>query len=213
MLIHDTLQLMASRPGFFGALFVEHLQIAGLAALLAAVLGVALGVLISEHARLARPVLQVNSILYTIPSISMFGFLMPLTGIGNTTAVLALTLYGLLPMTGHTCTGMRGIDPAIIDAAHGMGSSRWQVLWRVKLPLALPVMLSALRTMIVMTIALAGIASFIGAGGLGVAIYRGITTNNAAMTLAGSLLIMALAFAADGLCLFLEKRIPWRKPA
>lgn len=207
----DIIQLFIDRPGFFLELLVEHLLIAGTAAILAAVLGVGLGVLISEYRRLAPWVMQSNNVLYTIPAISMFGLLIPLSGIGNTTAIIALTIYGLLPMVGNTYAGIRNIDPAVIDAAQGMGSSRAQLLWRIKLPLALPVVLSSLRTMLVMTISLAGIASFIGAGGLGVAIYRGITTNNMPLTVAGSLLIMALAFAADSLCLLLEKRIPWRK--
>ena len=209
--MRDVTKLFLQRPEFFLRLLGEHLLIAGLAALLAALIGIALGILISERKRLAPWVMQGNNILYTIPAISMFGLLIPLTGIGNVTAIVALTVYGLLPMVGNTYTGITQIDPAVIDAAQGMGSSRRQILWRIKLPLALPVILAALRTMLVMTVSLAGIASFIGAGGLGVAIYRGITTNNMALTVAGSLLIMLIAFAADSLCRLLEKLIPWRK--
>lgn len=209
--MRDVTKLFLQRPEFFLKLLGEHLLIAGVAALLAALIGIALGILISERKRLAPWVMQGNNILYTIPAISMFGLLIPLTGIGNVTAIVALTVYGLLPMVGNTYTGITQIDPAVIDAAQGMGSSRRQILWRIKLPLALPVILAALRTMLVMTVSLAGIASFIGAGGLGVAIYRGITTNNMALTVAGSLLIMLIAFAADSLCRLLEKLIPWRK--
>ena len=209
--MRDVTKLFLQRPEFFLKLLGEHLLIAGVAALLAALIGIALGILISERKRLAPWVMQGNNILYTIPAISMFGLLIPLTGIGNVTAIVALTVYGLLPMIGNTYTGITQIDPAVIDAAQGMGSSRRQILWRIKLPLALPVILAALRTMLVMTVSLAGIASFIGAGGLGVAIYRGITTNNMALTIAGSLLIMLIAFAADSLCRLLEKLIPWRK--
>ena len=210
-MLRDVTRLFLQRPEFFLKLLGEHLLIAGVAALLAALIGIALGILISERKRLAPWVMQGNNILYTIPAISMFGLLIPLTGIGNVTAIVALTVYGLLPMVGNTYTGITQIDPAVIDAAQGMGSSRRQILWRIKLPLALPVILAALRTMLVMTVSLAGIASFIGAGGLGVAIYRGITTNNMALTVAGSLLIMLIAFAADSLCRLLEKLIPWRK--
>lgn len=210
-MLRDVTRLFLLRPEFFLRLLGEHLLIAGVAALLAALIGIALGILISERKRLAPWVMQGNNILYTIPAISMFGLLIPLTGIGNVTAIVALTVYGLLPMVGNTYTGITQIDPAVIDAAQGMGSSRRQILWRIKLPLALPVILAALRTMLVMTVSLAGIASFIGAGGLGVAIYRGITTNNMALTVAGSLLIMLIAFAADSLCRLLEKLIPWRK--
>ena len=110
----------------------------------------------------------------------------------------------------NTHTGLTNVDPAILEAAKGMGSTRLQILFRIRLPLAMPVILSGIRSMVTMTIALAGIASFIGAGGLGVAIYRGITTNNAAMTMAGSLLIAALALVMDFLLGFAEKRLQKR---
>ena len=137
----------------------------------------------------------------------MLGFLIPFSGVGNATAVIALTVYALLPMVRSTYTGISNVDPAILEAARGMGSTRWQILYKVKFPLAMPVILSGIRNMVTMTIALAGIASFIGAGGLGVAIYRGITTNNAAMTMAGSLLIAVLALVVDALLGFVEKRL------
>ena len=145
--------------------------------------------------------------LYTIPSISLLGFLIPFSGIGNTTAVIALTVYALLPMVRNTHTGITNVDAAILEAAAGMGSTRLQILFKIKLPLAMPVILSGIRNMVTMTIALAGIASFIGAGGLGVAIYRGITTNNTAMTMAGSLLIAVLALVFDSLLGFMEQRM------
>ena len=135
--------------------------------------------------------------MYTIPSIALFGFLIPFSGIGDTTAILALTVYALLPMVRNTYTGITGIDREIIEAARGMGSTPFQILYKIQIPLAFPVILSGLRNMVVMTIALAGIAAFIGAGGLGVAIYRGITTNNGVLTVAGSLLIAVLALLTD----------------
>lgn len=204
-MIADTLTLLASSRAFFLKLLLEHLGISALSILIASVLGVALGVAISEYGKSAGPVLGAVNFIYTIPSISLLGFLIPLSGIGNTTAVIALTVYALLPMVRGTYTGIRTIDPLLLEAATGMGSTRAQVLLRIKLPLALPVILSGLRGMATMTIALAGIASFIGAGGLGVAIYRGITTNNAAMTVAGSLLIALLAIAVDLLLGAVEK--------
>ena len=124
--------------------------------------------------------------------------------------MIALTVYALLPMVRNTHTGISNIDPAILEAARGMGSTRLQILFRIKLPLAMPVIMSGIRSMVTMTIALAGIASFIGAGGLGVAIYRGITTNNAAMTMAGSLLIAVLALVVDFLLGFVERRMKKR---
>ena len=185
--------LFTGRMGFFLGLLGEHLKISLIAIAIAILLGGAVGILISEFQRSAKPTLSVINFLYTIPSISMLGFLIPFSGIGNATAVIALTVYALLPMVRNTHTGIANVDPAILEAAEGMGSTRLQILWKVKLPLAMPVIMSGIRSMATMTIALAGIASFIGAGGLGVAIYRGITTNNAAMTIVGSLLIALLA--------------------
>lgn len=209
-MLNDVAQLLASRPDFFGGLLVEHLQISLAAVAIAIVIGGVAGILISEFTRTAKPTLALVNFLYTIPSISMLGFLIPFTGVGNATAVIALTVYALLPMVRNTHTGLSNIDPAILEAARGMGSTRWQTLVRIKLPLALPVIMSGIRSMATMTIALAGIASFIGAGGLGVAIYRGITTNNAAMTIAGSLLIAALALIVDLVLGVIERRMQLR---
>lgn len=200
------LNILWDRREFFWQLTLEHLAISAVAVFAAAVIGISLGVWIAEKPKLAPLVLQTNNVIYTIPSISMFGLLLPFSGIGNVTAMIALTLYGLLPMIGATNSGIRQINPAIIEAAEAMGSSRWQLLYKIKLPLALPSILTAFRTMVVMIISLAGVASFIGAGGLGVAIYRGITTNNTALSVSGSLLIMLLAFSADSLCAWLAKK-------
>jgi osmoprotectant transport system permease protein len=196
-MIQAILELLVTRREFFSGLLVEHLAISLLAIVLAVVLGSIVGILISEYKKSAKWTLEVINFVYTIPSISMLGFLIPFSGIGNATAVIALTIYALLPMVRAVHTGLTHVDPRIEEAALGMGSTRVQLLFRVKLPLAMPVILSGIRNMVTMTIALAGIASFIGAGGLGVAIYRGITTNNAAMTVAGSLLTALLALAAD----------------
>lgn len=220
-MISNLFQLLVKQRAFFLKLLVEHLQISFLAIAIAIVFGGTVGILIAEYQRSARPTLAVINFLYTIPSISMLGFLIPFSGVGNTTAVIALTIYALLPMVRATHTGLSHIDPAILEAAKGMGSTRRQVLFKVKLPLAMPVILSGIRNMVTMTIALAGIASFIGAGGLGVAIYRGITTNNAAMTLAGSFLTALLALFVDFFISLLEKHLgqhhhsqkkPWKKP-
>ena len=147
------------------------------------------------------------NILYTIPSIALLGFFITITGVGNTTALIALIIYALLPIIRSTYTGIVNINPLIIEASEGMGSTKLQQLFKVKLPLALPVLMSGIRNMVTMTIALAGIASFVGAGGLGVAIYRGITTNNSAMTFLGSLLIAILALVFDFILGLIEKRL------
>lgn len=202
--------LFTERWDFFAGLLWEHLLISLIAILIAVVIGGLAGILISEFQKAAKPTLGVINFLYTIPSISMLGFLIPFSGVGNATAVIALTVYALLPMVRNTHTGITNLDPAVLEAAKGMGSTRMQILFRIKLPLAMPVIMSGIRSMVTMTIALAGIASFIGAGGLGVAIYRGITTNNAAMTIAGSILIALLALLMDFILGIAEKRLQKR---
>lgn len=199
-----------NKKEFFWDLLWEHLEISLLAIVIAILLGGTVGILISEFQKTAKPALSVINFLYTIPSISMLGFLIPFSGVGNATAVIALTVYALLPMVRNTHTGITNVDAAILEAARGMGSTRLQILFKIKLPLAMPIILSGVRNMVTMTIALAGIASFIGAGGLGVAIYRGITTNNTAMTMVGSLLIALLALAMDFVFGFIEKRMSKR---
>lgn len=210
-LLQNMWTLLVEKRVFFFDLLVEHIEISLLAIFIAVVLGGIVGILISEFQKTAKPTLGIINFLYTIPSISMLGFLIPFSGIGNATAVIALTVYALLPMVRNTHTGISNVDENILEAAKGMGSTRTQILFKIKLPLAMPVILSGIRSMVTMTIALAGIASFIGAGGLGVAIYRGITTNNSAMTMAGSLLIALLALVFDLILGFIEKRMEKRK--
>lgn len=211
-MIKDLIEIYVSRADFFKTLVWEHLTISLTAVVIAAVLGLFMGVFISYYKRLASVVIGLVNILYTIPSISLLGLLLPLTGIGNKTAIIALVIYGLLPMVRNTYIGLTTIDASIIEAADGLGSTQWQLLMKVKLPLALLVILAGLRNMVVMVIALSGVSAFIGAGGLGVAVYRGITTNNMTLTLAGSLLIALVAFLSDFILGLIEKglRKNWR---
>ena len=204
-MLMDILNLLYERSNFFMKLSVEHLMISMVSIVIAIFLGGIIGIFVSEFRSSSKPVLGIINFLYTIPSISMLGFLIPFSGIGNTTAVIALTLYALLPMVRNTYTGITNVDENIVEAARGMGSTDCQILFKIKLPLALPVIMAGIRSMVIMTIALAGIASFIGAGGLGVAIYRGITTNNTAMTMAGSGLIALIALLADFILAQIEK--------
>ncbi len=209
-MIKEMWVLLIDKKDFFFNLLLEHIEISLLAIFIAIIFGGTVGILISEYEKSSKPTLGVINFLYTIPSISMLGFLIPFSGVGNATAVIALTIYALLPMVRSTYTGITNVDKNILEAAKGMGSTKLQILFKIKLPLAMPVILSGIRNMVTMTIALAGIASFIGAGGLGVAIYRGITTNNTAMTMVGSLLIAILALVFDFILGFIEKRISKR---
>jgi len=206
-MINQLIKLLTEDFEFFTNLTIEHILISLLAISIASVLGIILGIIISEYRRFSGLILGTVNILYTIPSIALLGFFITITGVGNTTALIALIIYALLPIIRSTYTGIVNINPLIIEASEGMGSTKLQQLFKVKLPLALPVLMSGIRNMVTMTIALAGIASFVGAGGLGVAIYRGITTNNSAMTFLGSLLIAILALIFDFILGLIEKRL------
>ena len=206
-MVNQLIRLLTEDFNFFLNLTVEHILISLLAISIASVLGIILGIIISEYRRFSGLILGTVNILYTIPSIALLGFFITITGVGNTTALIALIIYALLPIIRSTYTGIVNINPLIIEASEGMGSTKLQQLFKVKLPLALPVLMSGIRNMVTMTIALAGIASFVGAGGLGVAIYRGITTNNSAMTFLGSLLIAILALVFDFILGLIEKRL------
>ena len=206
-MISQLTKLLTEDFKFFLNLTVEHILISLLAISIASVLGIILGIIISEYRKFSGLILGTVNILYTIPSIALLGFFITITGVGNTTALIALIIYALLPIIRSTYTGIVNINPLIIEASEGMGSTKLQQLFKIKLPLALPVLMSGIRNMVTMTIALAGIASFVGAGGLGVAIYRGITTNNSAMTFLGSLLIAFLALIFDFILGIIEKRL------
>ena len=209
-MITDIAGILIERKEWFLELLLDHVMLAGTAILLAGSIGLALGILINQYQKSAQLVLSLVNMLYTIPDIAMFGFLIPLTGIGKKTAVTALTVYALLPMIRNTYTGLCQVDADILEAAAGMGSTKWQVLFRIQLPMAFSVILTGIRNMVVMVISIAGIASFIGAGGLGSAIYRGIATNNSGLMIAGSILIALMAIAADIVFGLLEKHVKKR---
>ncbi len=199
------------RTPFFLRLISEHLLISLAAIALASSIGIVLGIIAAEFKKTSQLILTTTNVLYTIPTIALLGILITFTGVGNLSAIIALTLYGLLPMVRTTYTGIEHIDNSIIESALGMGTTPFQLLYKVKLPLAFPVIFSGLRSMSIMTIALCGVASFIGAGGLGVAIYRGITTNNSVLTVSGSLLIVFIAIATDIIFAKIEKKIKTRR--
>ena len=205
--IENLFLLFQTRKDFFFQLVLEHILLSITAILIITIVGITTGILISKFKKAANIVIGITNFLYTIPSIAMFGFFVSFTGIGNTTAIIALVIYGLLPVIRNTYVGLKEVDEQIMEAAVGMGSTPLQLLWKIQFPLALPVIIAGIRNMVVMTIALAGIASFIGAGGLGVAIWRGITTNFDEMTVAGSLLVALLAIFSDTLLGVFEKRL------
>ena len=210
-LLSEVIQTYIERKDWFVQLILQHIGISAIAIALAGCIGLLLGIWISEHEKAAPMVLGVANVFYTIPAISLLGILIPFLGIGNRTAIVALTLYGIMPMVRNTYTGIRGVDADIILAARGMGSTEQQIMTKIKLPLALGVIIAGIRNMVVMTISVAAIASFIGAGGLGVAVYRGITIYNPALTFSGSVLIAILALVCDLVIGKIEKKIKQRR--
>jgi osmoprotectant transport system permease protein len=206
----NAFHLLIDRSDFFIDLIFEHLFLSGIPIIIITVIGIPLGILMTRNRKVEKIVLSSINFIYTIPSIATFGILIPLMGIGKTNAMTALVIYGLLPVIRNTFVGINEVDSEIKSAATAMGSTNWQLLIHIELPLALPVIVAGFRTMVVMTIALAGIASFIGAGGLGVAIWRGITTYFMEMTFVGSILVATVAVTADFLIGKVEKNVKKR---
>lgn len=204
--ILEIFKLYKDRFDFFSELFIQHILLSLTAIFFITTIGIVLGVYITRNKRMAGIVLSIANFLYTIPSIALFGFLVALSGIGNKSALIALTVYGVLPIIRNTYVGISEVDSQIVESSIAMGSTNSQLLFKIQFPLALPIIIAGFRTMVVMTIALTGIASFIGAGGLGVAIWRGITTNYPEMTAAGSLLVAMLAVLVDYFLGILEKK-------
>lgn len=190
-------------------LTLEHLWIVGISTVLAVIIGVPLGVLITRKRSLHKPVIAIANIIQTIPSLALFGFLLPAPWIGERAerlAILALTLYALLPLIRNTYVGITSVDRAIVDAARGMGLTDWQLLYKVELPLAASVILAGIRVALVISIGLATIAAAIGAGGLGELIFRGLAMVNNSVILAGAIPAALMALLADSLLGWLEKR-------
>ena len=191
-------------------LSLEHIVLVGIALGIAAATGIPAGILVTRHPPWRRWALVFANVVQTIPSLAMFGFLIPLPfvgGIGARTAIIALVLYALLPILRNTLVGILGVDPAVRDSAVAMGMTDWQLLRKVELPLAAHTILAGVRVAAVTTIGTATIAAAIGAGGLGVFIFRGIATVNTSLILAGAVPAALLALLADGGLGWIEKRL------
>jgi len=191
-------------------LTLEHLWLVGWSTLFAVLIGIPLGIAIARRPAASRPVLASANIIQTIPSLALFGFLLPVPWLGERAdrlAILALTLYALLPVIRNTYTGIRGVDPAVVEAGRGMGLTDSELLFQVQLPLALSVILSGVRVAIVISVGLATIAAAIGAGGLGEFIFRGLAMVNNQLILAGAIPSAMLALLADLSVGWLEKRL------
>ncbi len=191
----------------------EHIELVGISLLIAVTIGVGIGILATRHQTLRSVSVSVANILQTIPSVALFGFLLPVPfigGIGKHTAILCLVLYSLLPILRNTVVGIGSVDGPLREAATAMGMTDWQLLQMVELPLAAPTILAGIRIALVTNIGTAVIAAIIGGGGLGVLIFRGVESLDTLLILAGAVPAALLALLADGLMSYLEKRVAVR---
>lgn len=176
---------------------LQHLKLTFLALSLAVAIAVPLGIVLTRFRKLSNMIIGGISLFQTIPSLALLGFMIPLLGIGFTPAIVALTIYGLLPILRNTYTGIIGVDPAAIEAGVGMGMTSRQVLFLVEIPLALPIIMAGIRTSTVLIIGVATLSALIGAGGLGDLIYRGIAMSKSELILAGAIPAAILALGFD----------------
>lgn len=208
----ETIGFIGDNFGTIVELGIEHLWIVGVAVGLAIVTGVPIGIAITQNRAVADAVLYVASIIITVPSIALFGLLIPVLsligqGIGYLPAVIAILLYSQLPIIRNTYVAITNVDPALREAARGMGMTAGQRLRRVEIPLAVPVIMAGVRTAVVMNIGVAAIAAYIGAGGLGVLISRGISQTDPRQLITGALAVSLLAILADYALLWVQKRL------
>jgi osmoprotectant transport system permease protein len=189
---------------------LEHVWLVAMSMLLAVAIGVPLGIIVTRQPWLSKPILGGANIAETVPSLALFGFLLPVPWLGERAdrlVIVALTLYALLPIIRNTSTGIESINAAVREAARGMGMTENQILWQVELRLAMPTILAGVRVATVLTIGIATIAAAVGAGGLGEFIFRGLAMVNNQLILAGAIPAAALALLADFILSLLERRL------
>jgi osmoprotectant transport system permease protein len=204
---------LQNRDQIFSAT-LEHLALVGAAMLIAVLIGVPAGILVTRQKWLEKPIIGLANIAETIPSLALLGFLLPVPWLGERAerlAIAALALYALLPIIRNTATGIEGVDPSVREAARGMGMTDAQILIKVELPLAFSYLLAGIRVATVLTIAIATIAAAVGAGGLGEFIFRGLAMVNNQLILAGAIPAALLALIADFLLGALEKRFSYAR--
>lgn len=194
------------------ALSWEHIWIVALALFIAILIGVPIGIVISRNKKVAQSVINAANVLMTIPSIALFGIMLPILslighGLGKVPAIIALVLYSQLPIIRNTYTAIQNVPSDLVEAGRGLGMSRWRRLKEVEIPLAIPLIIAGLRTAAVMNIGIAAIAAYIGAGGLGVFIQEGISRVHQEMIVAGAILVSLLAIIVDGTMALLERLI------
>ncbi len=197
--------LVSRQDMIIGAL-IEHMYLSFVAVAIGIAIALPLGIIITRYRRYAESIIGVTAVFQTIPSLALFGFLVPILGIGSPTALIALIIYALLPILRNTYAGIAGVDGSTIEAGRGMGMTRTQILRQIELPLALPFIMAGIRTATVLTVGIATLATFVGAGGLGDIIYRGLQSYNNSLVLAGALPVALLAIGFDQILKWIEKK-------
>jgi len=191
------MEYILKHPERMVTLTLQHIEIVVIAVIVALIIGIPLGILVTRLRWLETPVTGIAGVLYTIPSLAVFAILIPISGLGATTAITALTLYSLLVIIRNTATAIDSVDPAMEDAARGVGMTGAQRLFFVELPLGVPIILAGVRVAVVSAVGIAAIAAYIGAGGLGLLIFEGIRTTDPDRIIAGAFMASLLALLAD----------------
>lgn len=199
----DLWNLFITRFDLVSTAFQEHIFLVFVSMAIAIAISIPLGVSLTGIRRYAEPVIGVASVAQTIPSLALLGFMLPVLGIGTNNAIFALSVYAVLPILRNTYTGILEVDQSAVEAGRGMGMTRRQILSKIELPLAFPVIMAGIRTSTVIVIGIATLATFVGAGGLGDVIMRGLAVQNSALTLLGAIPAAILAIITD----FVLKRI------
>src|SRR5690625_920812 len=203
--MNDFITIFQNRKELLWSAVIEHIQLSFISLLIAVLIAVPLAIFLTNHKRIAGPLIQITAIFQTIPSLALLGLMIPLVGIGKVPAVIALFIYALLPILRNTYTGLTDIDPSIVEAADAMGMSRLRKLIKVEIPIAMPVIMAGIRNAMVLIIGTATIASLIGAGGLGSLILLGIDRGNNYLILLGAIPAAILAVGFDYLLSFFER--------
>lgn len=193
----DLINTVAARHTMIIDSLVSHIWLTVISLFLAVIISVPLGIFLTRHKKLSGPIIGIAAVFQTIPSLALLGFMIPVFGIGTKPAIVALTIYGLLPILRNTYTGITGVDPASIDAGKGMGMTSMQILFLVEIPQSLTIIMAGIRTATVLIIGVATLASLVGAGGLGDLIFRGISSVNTSLILAGAIPAALLAIVFD----------------
>lgn len=205
--MNKLINIFIDRSDMITDAFLQHIYLSFVSLAIGVLISLPLGMLVARHRKFAEAVIGVTAILQTIPSLALFGFLVPLIGIGSKTALIALIIYALLPILRNTYAGLTSVDQSVIEAGKGMGLTANQILFKIELPLALPFIMAGIRTATVLTVGIATLATFVGAGGLGDIIYRGLQSYNNTLVLAGAIPVALLAIFFDLGLKIIEKKV------